>query len=322
MERITSISGNNSFSEAFFLTAKPHIDYIAQKLNITPIQVVLFSHIVEEYEGHAITLNQIARSLNCGKIKIMQYTGELADLISKKILKGKKNKNDIYSCNKGEIMYQIPLHVSESLQKDEAYTPVNYTNLSILDFFAAIEELFVQCVQNREISYEELVDEIDSLLDDNKELSFVKKLKGYSLSIDERMMLIRFCHFFVNKDLDEMDLEALFQMFDYQAKSTQHKRKLITGEHNLIISGIIENANSDGFSNRELFKLADRTKKELLSDIQIKKVFNSKDMIQAKSIKEKKLFYNAVEEEQVNRLSSLLAVDSFKECKPGWKKTT
>jgi Leucine-rich repeat (LRR) protein len=75
MERITSMSGNSIFSEDFLLTAKPHIDYVAQKLSISPIQAVLFSHIVEEYDDYAIGISQIARSLNCNKIKIMQYAG-------------------------------------------------------------------------------------------------------------------------------------------------------------------------------------------------------------------------------------------------------
>jgi len=67
----------------------------------------LFSHIVEEYDDYAISISQIARSLNCNKIKIMQYAGELADLASKKLLKIKKISNRGHG-NKGEITYRIP----------------------------------------------------------------------------------------------------------------------------------------------------------------------------------------------------------------------
>jgi hypothetical protein len=313
MEQITSMSGRNNFSDAFFLIAKPHIEYITQKLNISPIQAVLFSHILEEYDSSAITLNQIARSLNCNKIKIMQYAGDLAGLVSKKILKAKKSRYAGYCCDKGEIAYRIPLKVTESLQKNEGYTPINSANLSITEFFAVLEELFIRKVHERELSYEELKEEVYDLLNDNEELSFVKKLKRYGLSIDERMIVVRFCHFYVNKDLDEMDMETLSLMFDHQSVFTSHKRKLISGEHNLIARGIIENTNSDSFSDRESFKLTGKAKHELLSDLQIKKVCKSKDIIKASGIKEKKLFYNSIEKEQLSRLSSLLDAGSFKE---------
>jgi len=312
MERITSLSGSNSFSEDFFLTAKPHIDYIAQRLNINPIQTILFSHIVEEYEGSAISLNQIARSLNCNKIKIMQYAGELADLADKKILKTQKNgyrgRGD-----KGEIMYRIPLKVTEALNKNEAYVPINCANLSIQDFFALLEELFIQEVQDKEISYEELIEEVNELLNDNRDFSFVKMLKNYNLSIDEQMIVVRFCHFLVNRDEDEMSMKTLSLMFDHQSRFTSHMRKFVSGEHNLITRGIIEYKNNDGFGDKRYYKLTDITKKELLHELNIKKVCNPKDIIRANSIKEKKLFYNAIEGEQVSRLSSLLDINSFKE---------
>jgi SpoVK/Ycf46/Vps4 family AAA+-type ATPase len=102
-------------------------------------------------------------------------------------------------------------------------------------------------------------------------------------------------------------------LFDQQSKFTIHKRYLKSGEHNLIKSGIIENTNSDRFSDRESFKLTDRVKRELLADLEIKKVYTSKDMIRSDSIKGKELFYNAIEAEQVGRFSSLLGIDSFKE---------
>ena len=313
IERVVSLSGRSSLSDTFFVTAKPHIDYIVQKLNITPIQAVFFSHIVEEYDDSPVSLRDIARSLNWSHIKIMQYAGELADLVNKRILKIQNNKDGRYCFNRGKVLYRIPPKVSDSLLKDEEYITTDSTNLTITEFFTFIEELFSQRNGYHEISYEELTEEIHALLSDNQELNFVKVLKKYNLSIDDQMLLIRFCHYYVNLDQDEMNLHAISEMFDHQSKFANHKRYLKSGEHNLIKGGIIENTNSDRFSDRESFKLTDKVKCELLTDLEIKKVYSSKDMIRANSIKEKKLFYNAIEAEQVKRFLSLLSVDSFKE---------
>jgi hypothetical protein len=242
----------------------------------------------------------------------MQYAGELTGLAGKKLIKPKKNTNGRYSCNRGEITYRIPQKVTEALLKNEKYVPVNAANISVTAFFAAIEELFMQRVHYNEISYEELTEEIDALLGDNQELDFVKKIKKYNLSADDRMLLIRFCHYYANNDKDEMDLHSLSEMYDHQSNFTAHKRKLKSGGHSLITGGIIENTNSDRFSNRESFKLTEKAKDELLADFQIKKAYNSKDIILANSIQEKQLFYNEMEREQVGRFSSLLKTDSFK----------
>jgi SpoVK/Ycf46/Vps4 family AAA+-type ATPase len=242
----------------------------------------------------------------------MPYAEELTALADKKLIKANKNGNRRYGHNKGEITYRIPQKVTEALLKNEAYVPVA-TDISITEFFAAIEDLFIQRVRTDEITYEELKDEIDTLLSDNQELDFVKKLREYDLLAVDRMLLIRFCHYYVNLDQDEMDLHTLSEMFEHKSIFANHKRQLLNGEHNLITKGIIENTNSDGFNNRESFKLTDKVKRELLADLQIKKTYNSKDMILAKNIQDKKLFYNETEAEQVARIVSLLKTDSFKD---------
>jgi hypothetical protein len=103
------------------------------------------------------------------------------------------------------------------------------------------------------------------------------------------------------------------RLYEPQSIFTAHKRRLQSGEHPLIANGLIENTSGGIFNNRESFKLTDKVKKEMLADLKIKVSQKSKDIIQAKSIQEKKLFYNESEAEQVNRFSSLLGIDSFKD---------
>jgi len=67
------------------------------------------------------------------------------------------------------------------------------------------------------------------------------------------------------------------------------------------------------FSYCRLLKLDIRPKNELIADLLVKITYNSKEMILAKNIKEKKMFYNTLEAEQINRFSSLLEADSFRD---------
>jgi Leucine-rich repeat (LRR) protein len=312
MEQIIELTGKNGLSNAFFLSAKSHIEYIAQKLHVTPIQAVLFSHIIAEYDSIPVSLDEIASSINCSKIKLMQYIGDFKELENKRLIRSCMNANSHLGHDRGTI-YRIPQDVTDVLMKNEEYQPANQSNLSIGELFVRMERLFEQRVRNHEISYEELSSEINLLLDDNRHLAFVKKIRGYSLPDNDMILLLRFCHYYVNIDQDKMDLQCLSAMYNHHSDFTAHKRKLKCGDHVLIIQGLIENTNSDGFSNRESFRLTDKARNELFPELKIKIPRNRKDIIPAQNIQEKKLFYNTKEAEQINRLTSLLNDKSFRE---------
>jgi hypothetical protein len=311
MEKIIELTAGNGLSEYSFLTAKIHIQYIAQKLNITPIQAVLFSHIVAEYDDHPVRSYEITHSLGCNKIKLMQYAGEFTELENRKLIRSCKNFNKQSGYGR-VVCYRVPSEVTASLVKDEEYHPVKYTNLTLEELFSRLEELFKQRVGYQEISYETLSTEINALLDDNQQLLFVKKARSYQLSPDSLIILLRFCHYFVNLDKDEMSIEGLEDLYDHKSCFTVHKRRLLSGEHLLIAKGLVENTNSGGFSDRESFKLTEKAKNELLTDLQIKKTLNSKDLILAKTIREKTLFYNEQEKGQIDQFLSLVEENSFK----------
>jgi KaiC/GvpD/RAD55 family RecA-like ATPase len=312
MEKIIELSGKSGLSESFFKSAKEHIGYIACKLRITQIQAVLFSHIVSEYEDSPVSLDEIARSLCWNKIKLMQHAADFTELENRKLIRSHKDVNG-YWRNRGRTVYRIPQEVIAALMRDEEYRHPDQTNSTIEELFARLEELFEQCVGHQAISYDELTMETKSLLNDNRSLPFVKKIKEYNLFDDELMLFLRFCHYYVNIDEDEMDVKKLAAMFDRDSRFTSHKRRLKDGDHRLITKGLIEYSNSDGFGDRESFKLTDTAKNNLLSELRIKPSLNTKDIIRAGSINAKNLFYNPEEAEQIGRLASLLRVESFRE---------
>jgi Holliday junction resolvasome RuvABC ATP-dependent DNA helicase subunit len=312
IEQIVSLSGNNTFSDDFFLTAKNHIDYISQKLNITPVQSVLFSHIFSTFENSPVGMNEIANSLNCNKIKLMQYINDFEELKSKKLIRSFKRGQRQRGPSSDIAEYYLSNEVINSLMKNEAYHPVTQTNLSVIELFSMMESLFEQRVGDKEMPYEEFSARLIELLDINNQLPFVIKIYGLELSKDDLMLLLRFCHLFINRDQDELSLNDISAMYDHHSDFGYSRRQFKMGEHNLMSRGFVEFTGSEGFMNHELFKLTDTTKKDLLAELMIKSV-NSKEIIQAQKIQEKQLFYNSLEAEQVARFSSLLSMNSFKE---------
>jgi hypothetical protein len=315
IEQVVELTGKNGLSEDFCASAKPHIDYIIKKLRITPVQAVLFAHVLSEFENDVVHLQEIANSLNCSRIRLMQHMDDFGELERKKLIRASKpshhSRGWISNCD--TAVYSIPRGVISSLMKNEKYRPANQSNLSAQELFVRMESLFEQCIGDKEISYDELCSEITELLDSNKPLLFVKRIYEYKLSQDDFMMLLRFCHHYVNLNHTEMKLWEIADMFDHHSQFSPYQREMKCGEHILITRSLIENANSDGFGNRESFKLTETARQHLLTDLCIKPSYNRKDIIRSQSIREKKMFYNKKESVLICRFASLLAENIFRE---------
>jgi hypothetical protein len=144
------------------------------------IQAVLFSHIVAVYDGSPVSCNELSHSLRCNKIKLLQYADDFKELERKKLIQSAKK--NIHWGDRKASHYRIPQEVTDSLLKDEEYIPASYTDLSLNAFFARIEELFEQRLEHDEIFYDELSSEIVTLIEDNKNLAFVKNIKAFSIN--------------------------------------------------------------------------------------------------------------------------------------------
>jgi len=311
MEQIVELTGKYGLSEEYSLIVKPHLDLVCQRLHITPVQAVLFSHIVSEFDGAPVRMQEIARALNCNRMKIMQHMNDFDELQCKKLIRPRKqseryNSTDAYD-------YSIPKEVMACLMKDQEYQPINQSNLEITELFVRIWSVFERRIDDDEISYDEMASDIMDLLNDNKHLPFVKKVFEYNFSKDNMMMLLRFCHYHVNRDIEEMDLRNIAQIFDHHSQFALHQRKFKEGEHPLMTCNLVENVNSGGFGDREAFKLTHKARNELLADLKLKMSRKCKDIVRACTINEKKLFYNDKEAEQITVFSSLLGIDSFDE---------
>jgi SpoVK/Ycf46/Vps4 family AAA+-type ATPase len=115
--------------------------------------------------------------------------------------------------------------------------------------------------------------------------------------------------------MDEVELNELSQMFDHQSQFVHHKRKLKCGDHALLKNEYIENVNNHGFGDKESFKLTEKTRTELLDELQIKISFNTKDFIKAETIQKKELFYNEREKEKIDQFHSLVDEKHFNKIK-------
>jgi hypothetical protein len=304
IERIIELSKKNGLSRLFFKIADSHIKRVADTLNINPLQTVLFSHLVDNADNRSISISHIARAIDCSSTRILQYMNELEELEHKKLIVCRRNP---------EVSYRIPMEVLNALRKNHAYIPPNHSNLPIEDVFTVLGELLQQR-NDKELTSEALYTGIDDLLTENMHLSFSKKIRNCNLGEEVLLLLLCFCHLFVENEDDEIRFRDLNDYFEEGRLFNGIKRALSSGDHPLMKMNYIENVNADGFSDRQAFKLTDKAKKELLAELDIKALNknNKKDLMLSSAITEKMMFYNKKEEDSIYQLISLLQPENFK----------
>jgi SpoVK/Ycf46/Vps4 family AAA+-type ATPase len=303
IEKIVELSVKKGLNDAFFENAKPHISYVSKKLKLTAMQTVLFAHMLNHGDDQRIYLRQIAEPLKCNNIKLMQYMDDFDILESKKLIR----------CRRGDdITYRVPKEVQTTLRKGENYVPKDYRNIPIGELFTVIEDLF-ELRKNDELTFDDISAELRSLQDDNMHLEFCKKLAASNLTREDAILLVYFCLLYVRDNDDNITFYDLEDIFSNHGPGAFRdiKQELECGDCLLFEMGLIEYTYSEGFVDRDSFKLTDKAKKELLAELNLNRKANKKDLVPADGIHEKKMFYNEKEAVRITELKALLQAENF-----------
>ncbi|MDR0638826.1 MAG: ATP-binding protein [Spirochaetaceae bacterium] len=306
MEMILNCSRKKGFDHGFFENSGVYTGRVAQILGITPFQAALFAHFLNKANDCYINMETIAASLRCTRIQLIQYMDEFDVLEKKRLLCARRDGKS--------VLYRVPLDVINSLRKGGRYEPAPHANLSIHEFFAVVESLFEQRA-DEELTFRMFCDELKILFENNADLVFVQHINNTSIfDFEDTVLLLCFCHFYVNNDDDLVGFHDLKDVFE-NAVNRKIIRSLREGTHLLLESGLIENANSEGFGDRDYFHLTDRAKEELFVEINLreKKANVKKDLLKPEHIPAKKMFFNQKETEKIEELRALLQKDNFEQ---------
>jgi hypothetical protein len=309
LDKILELSKEKGIDDAFFENAKQHIEAAAEKLQVSPIQAVLFAHVFDiSVLGKKYSEDALLDALKCSKAKYLECLNELDDLIRKNYVIQILHGGDSFPT------YRIPRDFVLALRKNKPICPESYSGLPINKFFSVLDNTFSRryC---RELAFGDLIAILDTLVNENKHLTFIKKIIEYDFDMHDRDLLLYFCYKRINEreDVDTCHIEKQFTDEDHNFYvDSSFLYPLKHGRHVLQKMELIENVNSDGFALREEYQLTKKAKEELFVELEEKKSLNKKDFVLAADIAEKALFYNAEEEQKITQLAELLKEENFK----------
>lgn len=287
--------------------AEEEIALLAQRLNgVTPEQAVIFTAIVFSDFPNFIQGPALASKLGVqiGELRF-DYGPAIEDLCRRGYIDTDANMG----------MITVPKKTQDCLRFNKPLEPPRTTGLDAPGILSAIKRL-LSGLENNHYTAEMVLDELNSLMENNRDNSVSRSILKYSENItpEEELVLLALVHryYFDDSDITEWnDLENYLDEDELDALVSRYKQ----GQMGLQTGGLIECAGNGGLLTRDSFHIKDGIKGEIFSDaggLKMKPVeITASWKIPASSIAPKELFYNVDETEAVERLHKIMAVEEF-----------
>ena len=302
IERVVELAEDSKMSKEFMKKAKTEIQLLAKSYGITERQAVLFCVCMEK-GPRRVDYDDLASYLNLNKIGVLSYASDIDALVRRRLLKFRDVKD--------EDDFDIPSAVIRCLKHNEVYEQPKRTGLDCAELFELLD-LWFEDLDDDAISPSELSEELQTLMNDNPQVGFVRHLKEYHLDKQDQLMTVFFCHRLVNKDDDDIRFGQLEDLFDRKGYFNNTRSELRNGEHTLQEEKVIEFICEDGIASNTRFKLTESAKRRLLAELNINAMEEKlADVLDSSKLSEKKLYFTKDIQRQVEELGSFLHPENY-----------
>ena len=301
VENIADMARDSQLSPEFYSKASRYIKLIATMFGLTREQSVMMALFIDQCNDTFISANDIAKVTGCRNTRILRYTNDIDALVEKGLVVRRRGTKD--------VTYRVPIEVVDAFRANVTFVQKKLTDLTCHQLFDEIADI-VDRVDDDEMDVNAAHARLRMLLEDNRHLRFVQKVMWYNWSTfdDDLILLLMFCHLFVNNNDDRIGTHDFEDMFDKH--SFRHiKSMLEQGCNDLQRKELVEFCNSDGMGERCFYHLTMKAKRELLDELNLPSLDEKKltrNMMKSDDIKPRKLYYSSEITRSIDDLAQLL----------------
>jgi hypothetical protein len=319
-EKIIEFARENGLCDAFFEKAREDIDAAAAVLNISPVQTAIFALMLEHFGETSVSIDDIAKTIKCGKMQMLQYMDDIDFLKKRKLIRAAGHHRFPFEPRSAGLPeYIIPMDVIEAVRKGVEYQCKEYDNLSPEEFFDCAESL-LRAAKNDDMNSATLIDEINYLLERNKNICFTKKKDEYGLGEGSVLIMFVFCCALLHDNEETLESDDLMnqlkEMIGHgEARSIYNRFK--SQKHKLFVKKLVEFECQNSMADTDHYCLSQKARDEFLADIDLKEKTKHKgtDFIFAEKITSKKLFYSQNIRNRIKELTTLLMEENYRSIK-------
>ncbi len=313
IENIVEVSRDSKLSATAKAEMAEETKLLAESFGISERQAIFFA-ICMEKGPRRVDFDDLARHLDVSNIRILSYSDDIDALVRRRLLR--------YHDVKEEDSFDIPTPVIKALKHNEAYQLPPRTGLDCFGLFEILGQLF-EDLNDDAITPKDLYEEVKELFADNPQVDFVRQYNQISfVSWYSELLLLLFCHLLVNREDDDIRFGQMEDIFANKGLFNQAKAELRNDTHELIEQKLVEHLCEDGIASPSRYKLTESAKRTLLAEMKLQTTEEKiADVIKAKDLTPKEMFYVEQNQRQVNELRSLLEPEKYAEIRERMKRT-
>jgi SpoVK/Ycf46/Vps4 family AAA+-type ATPase len=300
-------SKDSQLKPEFFEKIKPQLKVLSKYFNTSAIEAFFLATIFSlNYEERYVDFGTLKDFFNCNSHKVLGYQQVFDNLRHRNLIKMMKDLDSRRRLNRFDILINDEL--ADSIirgKKAPKFEPVVIDNpIMLLEAIYQLEEDY----EKNEIDRYELKSNFMQLLDEHKKMPIIKKLNQYKLEDEEKYVFLQTAwHTAIIGTQSVSPSRLLDNWFHVQSVKFVFIQTLIKEASPLIKNGLIA-LESNSFVDDLEITVSDQGK-ILLEESGISMVpkpKQRKNIIMPETISQKKMIYNAEEEEQINRLQASL----------------
>lgn len=313
LDRVLSQAHNSRLSDEFWESVRNPVSYLTENLELTRIQVVFLAMLIEA--GEPMSWKEFGDYLNCSRLSMMIYSEELEKMIAKRWLI-RQSMNGFMVLPKGFV---VDRGVMSALLLNKKFVPEKIDGLTEQEFVNKLENRVSKHLNRNYGFFSNDEEWMELLCAANPQLPLCQVAMSLD-DVHERSLLLMAIFDYAQwaDSADEgLTMDSIDRLYPDDYECGWLREQIQNGTHVLIEKGYIEHKCEEGIADTERIMLTSKAKQELLSEYKptrtrvVKPRMQNRYLKSCKAIRKKEMFFNETEQEQIERLTSLLSKENF-----------
>ena len=313
LDRILDMAQDSQLSDEFWESVKNPLAFLNKELGLTNVQIVALAMLIEA--GEPMSWKSMGNYLGCSRLSIMVYSEEIEGLVAKRwaIHKGVHEIGGFYEG------IALARGVVTALRHNKTFVPEKMDGLNEQQFVDKLESHVDKNMNDRNAVFSDDEEWMLQLAKANPHLPLCHEVLRFDdIHVQSLLLLIVVDYAqWEGTDGEGLTFQTIDGLYPEEYDCDFLREGLRNGTHPLIQCGYIEHKCNEGQADTEQYMLTRKAKSELLSAYtpshsKCRRMRPDDRFLKSHvAIREKSLFFNTSEQEQIDRLTSLLSTENL-----------
>ena len=313
LDRILDMAQDSQLSDEFWESVKNPLAFLNKELGLTNVQIVALAMLIES--GEPMSWKGMGNYLGCSRLSVMVYSEEIEGLIAKRWAI-RKGVHEIGGFFEGIALAR---GVVTALRHNKPFVPEKIDGLNEQQFVDKLESHVDKNMNDRNAVFNDDEEWMLQLAKANPHLPLCHEVLRFDdIHVQSLLLLIVVDYAqWEGSDGEGLTFQTIDGLYPEEYDCDFMREGLRNGTHPLIQCGYIEHKCNEGQADTEQYMLTRKAKVELLSAYtpshsKCRRMRPDDRFLKGHtSIKEKSLFFNTSEQEQIDRLTNLLSTETL-----------